>query len=356
MQHKNRVNSIFLNKTADRIPMWYGGAAETTQNLIQFLGADSEDSAMDMLGIDFRTIRPRYNGPAMKIYEDGSCDTIWGVKRKGLYYGQAINHPLEAEEDIVNIDAYNWPDSDLWDTGFSEEDKKVSENYCIIGGMWSPFFHDVIELMGLEKCFIDMYFNEKLVEAVVEKVFNFYYSISERTFRQNAGSTDIFFFGNDFGSQKGLLCSPGMWRKFFKPGIKKLVELGHSFNVKTALHSCGDIHEIIPDLIEMGLDILNPIQLSAENMDPAVLKKHYGKHIVFFGGIDENVVLRNGTEENVRDETKRIIDCLGYDGKYIVAASHDCLLPEIPVRNIWAMYDEAVKYQIKGDKHTLCRN
>lgn len=122
------------------------------------------------------------------------------------------------------------------------------------------------------------------------------------------------------------------------------LELAHRYDIKAVLHSCGDIHEIIPDLIDVGFDALNPIQVSASNMDPVVLKREFGKDIVFFGGIDENEVLAYQREEQVRAETRRIIDILGNDGRYIVAASHDYLLPEVPARNICAMYDEAKKY------------
>ena len=111
-----------------------------------------------------------------------------------------------------------------------------------------------------------------------------------------------------------------MWRKFFKPKIAQLAELGHRYGLKVAMHSCGDIHQIIPDLIEIGIEILNPIQVSAAHMDPAVLKREYGKDLVFFGAIDYNHILNYGSEQTVRSEVRRIIDILGYDGKYIVCA------------------------------------
>lgn len=344
MTSKERVSAIFEGRRHDRLPMWYGGAPQTTENIIDFLGVDSEDKAMDILGIDFKTIRPKYKGPELQTFKDGSSMTIWGIRRGGYHYGQPLNHPLADAMDVSDIEKINWPDTGWWDVRFNEDDEKLGKDYFIIGGMWSPFFHDVTELFGMEKIFIEMCFNPLLVEAAVEKVFEYYYNISLKAFEENKGLIDMLFIGNDFGSQRSLLCSPQMWRKFFKPGIKKFVELGHKSNIKTALHSCGDIHEIIPDLIEVGLDAINPIQVNADNMDPVVLKREYGNDIVFFGGIDENIILATGTEQEVRDETRRMIDILGSDGKYIIAASHDYLLPEIPAVNICAMFDEAKKY------------
>jgi len=339
MTSKDRVNAVFANKSYDRLPLWYGGAPETTTQICDYLKVSSEEEAMRTLGIDFVTLRPQYTGKPLR-----NGDTIWGIQRDGVHYGQALNHPLSHAEEIRDIENHTWPDENDWDVYITGEEQHLCRDYCVIGGMWSPFFHDVTELMGMEKCYIDMCFNPKLVEALIERVFLFYYNITERTFQANPGCVDLFFFGNDFGSQRGLLCSPEMWRRFFKPYLKQLVDLGHRYGAKTALHSCGDIHEIIPDLIDIGLDALNPIQVNADNMDPAVLKKEYGRDLVFWGAIDENIILSTGREQDVRRETRRMIDLLGADGRYIVAASHDYLLPEVPAANICAMYDEAKQY------------
>lgn len=347
MNSKQRVNAVFNGNNIDRYPMWYGGAPQTTDNLIKKLGAVNEQDAMKMLGIDFITVRPEYKGSNLKKYSNGSEDTIWGIRRGGEWYGQALNHPLKYAETVKAVETYSWPSKDLWDVKINDEILKKAQRYCVIGGMWAPFFHDVIELLGMENCFIKMFEKPEIVEAVIERVFDFYYDLSLKTFQSNPQVIDMFFFGNDFGAQKGLLCSPDMWRRFFKPSIKKLVELGHQFNTKAVLHSCGDIYEIIPDLIEIGIDGINPVQITAFGMNPEKLISEYGRDIVFFGGIDVNKVLTKGSEMEVRAETRRIIDILGSYGRYIVAPTHDYMLPDIPVCNIIAMYDEAKKYSAK---------
>jgi uroporphyrinogen decarboxylase len=137
-----------------------------------------------------------------------------------------------------------------------------------------------------------------------------------------------------------------MWRKFFKPRVAKLIGQAKKAGCVTAIHSCGDIHSIIGDLIEIGVDAINPIQVSAKSgrMDPVKLVNEFRDECVFFGGIDENDMLLRHTPEEVRAETRRIIDTLGKYGRYIVAASHDYLLPEVPAENIVAMYEEAKLY------------
>jgi uroporphyrinogen decarboxylase len=341
---KKRGLAPFKGIKTDRLPMWYGGAPETTQNIIDALGAKDEDEALyDILGIDYMTFRPSYVGPAMKTFEDGSVDSIWGIRRGGYFYGQALNHPLADIETAKEAECYEWPDVKLWDCKISEADFEHAKNYCIIGGTWAPFFHDAIELLGMERFFIEMCEKSPIPEIIVEKCANVYYELTKKAFEQNPGMIDFQFIGNDFGSQRSLLMSPAQWRGLFKPQLKRFTELAHRNGAFAGVHSCGDIHEIIPDLIEIGFDAINPIQVSAEHMDPTQLKQEYGRDVVFFGGIDENEILRNNTPNEVREETRRMIEILGSDGRYIVAASHDFLLPEIPAINIIAMYEEAAK-------------
>lgn len=344
---KQRGLAPFAGKKTDRFPMWYGGAPETSQNIVDTLKAINEHDALyNILGIDYMTFRPVYIGPELKTFEDGSMDSVWGIKRGGYYYGQALNHPLANVETIKEIENHHWPDSKDWDCKITEVQLNEAENHCIIGGAWAPFFHDAIELLGMERFFIEMCEDSGIPEVIIEHCFNFYYEQTKKAFEQNPGVIDFQFIGNDFGSQRSLLMSPNQWRKYFKPYLKKIADLAHKNNAVAGLHSCGDIHEIIPDLIEIGFDAINPIQVSAEHMNPETLKREYGKDVVFFGGIDENEILRNGSEAVVRDETKRILEILGSDGRYIVAPSHDYLLPEVPARNIIAMYDEAKKIRL----------
>ena len=347
MDSKERGMAPFKGKKTDRFPMWYGGDPETTRNIMEYLGVNTEEEALyGILGIDYKTLRPKYMGKPFKKYEDGTADNEWGIRRGGYYWGQAMNHPLANVETIADIEKHKFPDPDEWDVKITDEDLKNTNGYCVIGGSWAPFFHDSMELMGMERFFIEMYMEPELVDAIVEKTFGFYYEVSKRMFEANPGVIDFHFFGNDFGSQRALLFAPEKWRKFFKPRIAKLIELAHMHGIKAGLHSCGDIHEIFSDFIDIGMDVINPIQVNAENMDPLKLKKEYGKDIVFFGGIDENEILLHASEQKVREETRRIIDILGSDGKYIVAASHDYLLPQIPACNIVAMFDEARKYGV----------
>ncbi|MCD6323086.1 MAG: hypothetical protein J7L77_08685 [Clostridiales bacterium] len=134
---------------------------------------------------------------------------------------------------------------------------------------------------------------------------------------------------------------------------QRLIEQARSYGCVTATHSCGSIRSIIPDLLEIGVDAINSIQINADNRNPIELIKKIGADAVFFGGIDENNILLNCSIEKVREETRRIIDILGKHGEYIVVSSHDYLLPEVPAENVVAMYDEARKIW-SGIKYKFC--
>lgn len=342
MNSKERGLAPKLGKIMDRLPMWYGADIQTTKKLVQYLGVENEEQALyDTLKIDYKTFNPKYVGNELKHNLDGTWDTIWGVRRGGYYGGHAVNAPLQHAENIKDIINYPWPNTNQWSYKISEAELKNANKYCNIGGAWAPFFHDASELLGLEKFLMDMYFNPIVVEAALQICFDFYYEQTVKMFEENPGVIDIWFVGNDFGTQNDMLFSPQMWVKFIKPKFIKMADLAHKNGALMAIQSCGSINKIIPDIIESGVDIINPIQVSAKGMDPVVLKREFGKDIVFFGGIDTNL-LTKGTQTKVREETKRIIEILGYDGKYIVAPSHDYLLPEVPTENIVVLYEEAL--------------
>lgn len=346
MNSRERALAPFQKKTMDRFPMWYGADPVVTQNIMKRLGVCTEDEALyDILGLDYKTIRPRYVGKPLGKNEDGTVNTDWGIKRGGVHYGQALNHPMAEYDDVSQVEGYAFPNPDNYDVKITDQQKEWAKDYCLIGGTWAPFFHDSTELVGMEKFFMDMYINPAFTEAVIAKCFEFYYELDRRTFEANPDTINMYFIGNDFGTQRQLLMSPEMWRKFYKPYIKKLIDQAKKNGCVTAVHSCGSINEIIPDFIEMGVDAINPIQVNADNMQPETLISEYGDDVVFFGGIDENEILQFGSEQQVRDETRRIIDILGKRNRYIVAASHDYILPEVPVENIIAMFDEAKKYK-----------
>ena len=158
------------------------------------------------------------------------------------------------------------------------------------------------------------------------------------------GKIDGVFVGDDFGTQQGLLISPEMWRKYVKTRYKKLISVIKSYGLKYCHHSCGGIRPIIPDLIEIGIDVLHPIQPLAAGMNNKELSREFGKELTFYGGIDEQRTLPNGSPEDVKREVRERINTLGKYGGYIVAPSH-AFQPDTPMENVIAVYEEVLGYK-----------
>jgi uroporphyrinogen decarboxylase len=339
MNSKERVLTAFEHRKPDRVPLWYGASEGLTDKIMKAYSATDEEDLMRKLHIDFRRVREQYVGPPL------GDKTIWGVKREGFYYGQPMSHPLADVETVEEVLNYKgWPSPDWFDFSHLAEQCDKWMEYAIIGGPWVVVFTDATELVGMEEFFVKMHTHPEVMQAVIRKVSDFYYELATRFFEAVGDKIDIFFFGDDMGTQLSLLISLKHWRTFCKPEIQRFIELAKQWKLKTMFHSCGAVREIIPDLIELGLDALNPVQVSAKGMDLAELKFEFGNKLTFHGGIDHQHILARGSVDDVRKEVRRVIDIMSPGGGYCLAASHDLMLDEFPVDNIIAMYEEAFEY------------
>ncbi|MFQ6130489.1 MAG: uroporphyrinogen decarboxylase family protein [Armatimonadota bacterium] len=339
MTSKERVLEAFEHREPDRVPLWYGASEGLTARLVERCGVADEEALMQRLLIDFRRVRERYVGPPL-----GNCN-MWGVERGGSYYGQPLSHPLAGVETVEQVEAYEgWPSADWFDFRGLREQCEAWRDYAIIGGPWVVVFTDATELVGMAEFFAKMHSHPEVMQAVVGKVSDFYYELATRFFEQVGDLLDIFFFGDDFGSQEALLISPEHWRRYCRPQIGRFVALGRQAGLKTMFHSCGAVREIIPDLCKLGVDALNPVQGRAKGMDLAKLKAEFGAELTFHGCVDHQHVLPHGTEEEVRAEVRRVINTMAPGGGFCLAASHDLMLDEFPPENVIGMYDEAYAY------------
>ncbi|MCD6469691.1 hypothetical protein J7L29_02700 [Candidatus Bathyarchaeota archaeon] len=206
--------------------------------------------------------------------------------------------------------------------------------------------HAAMYLRGVKQALIDPLINSEFTRRLYEKITEFYLELNKRCFEEADGLIDIFMMGEDLGTQEGLLVSPKIFREFIKPYLAKHVQLAKRYGVKVMLHSCGAIHELIPDLIEMGIGILNPIQVRAKGMNPIELKREYGDKLSFHGGIDIQQTLPYGAPKDVRAEVRERIQTLGRGGGYILCTTHN-IQPDTPLINILAMYEEAKKQSLR---------
>jgi len=196
---------------------------------------------------------------------------------------------------------------------------------------------------GVEQILLDLVLNPEIAEHLFARIAEFYTEYARRTFEAAGGGIDIFFTGDDFGTQNGPFMSPDMWRRFLRPGFEAFVRLGHAHGCKVAHHSCGSITPIVPDLIDCGLDILNPLQPDVHDMDHTELKRRFGDRLCFHGSISIQRTLPFGTVEQVRDEVRQRFEALAGHGGFIYCTAHN-IQADTPIENVEALFDAYHEY------------
>jgi len=336
MTHKERILAAIDHKATDRTPIWLGCPhGDSHARLFAHFGVSSILELQDAIDDDMRWFAAGWKHPEGKP----GLDPMGGKPKK------SHNQPgIFAEcEDVAEVERAYWPDPKYADVeGLRRAIAPWKDEYAIFSGTWACFFHNVGDYFGMDNYFVKMYTHPAVVEAVTEHILDYYEGINEIVFSALGDQIDVMFFGNDFGTQLNTFVSPELFRKFVLPGMRRLTDQAHRFGLKVALHSCGSIYRVIPDLIEIGVEALHPIQAKAANMDAERLRREFGKDLCFIGGIDTQQLLCRGTPQEVRDEVRRVIDV--FRTGIVISPSHEAILPDVPPANIEAMFDEALRY------------
>jgi uroporphyrinogen decarboxylase len=298
----------------------------------------------DALGGDLVSSSPKYVGKRLP-----SGQTVWGTAVQGPFeagYSQSRLHvPLGQASSCADIDRFAWPSPDEFDyeaLGSVPEYHREKARVLDIG--WEPFFDRILDLFGMEEGLMNIACRPDLVEASLSHIEDYVYTKTERSLQSASGRFDIFSWGDDFAGQSEMLISPRMWRKLFRPRYRRLIDLVKSYDLKFCLHSCGCIVDVLPDLVQIGVDIWFPCQVHLPGIDPKTLKRRFGNNIVFCGGINTQQTIPFGTEESVRRETRERIAVLGSGGGYICGPDHE-IAQDVPLKNLLALYDEAKKFR-----------
>jgi uroporphyrinogen decarboxylase len=345
MTSRERVLAAYKRDNPDRVPAWCGASVEFWAKAKRELSMEDEELFV-RFGDDFRRVYAKYTGPEFPLREGADSRTIFGIERHGIGYGQPMNHPL-AEATLDDVHNYPWPDPEWMDvSSISAEAQAYGKQYAIMSGDWSPFWHDLIDLFGMENMFYKMYDAPEVVEAVLQYMVDYYFAVSQRIFDAAADDIDIFFMGNDFGGQNGALLSPDFFDRFMLPHLKRLINLGHDYGLIVQLHCCGGFAELLPAMIDAGLDGVHAIQPCCHGMELSNLKKQFGDKILFNGAIDSHHVLLKGTPKSVREDTRKVLEIMMPGSGYVAGASHDTILEETPVENVLAMFDAIKEFGV----------
>ncbi len=342
MNSRERVMAAVGHELPDRLPLDYLAESEVTVALQRRLNVVDEEAVLEALGVDVRRIPVPYHdrGRKAKILRSGETEDIWGIRRSGSYGGYTSHHPLAHAATRADVEAHAWPDPDAVDVEAWRDLCRQAGDHARLGGPDCRVFFDAIEMVGFEKFFTWLYDAPELVNLIMDRVTTYNETIMDRLFAYAPGELDIVMMVSDFGTQQSLLINPAMWRRLVRPHFERLFACARSHGVTVMLHSDGAIRAIIPDLVDMGLQLLNPIQVGATGMEPAGLKRGFGHQLAFHGAIDVQATLPFGTTEDVRAEVRaRFLD-LGAGGGYVCNCSHS-LLPDVPLDNILAMYETA---------------
>jgi uroporphyrinogen decarboxylase len=370
---RERVRATLDHREPDRIPFDLGGSRMTGIHVRAYAGlratlglpevevrvgdltqqlAEIDSDVMDLLGCDVRVIGPRgASGYRREIIEEDGYAWFrdeWGAGRRmpvdgGLYF-DTFGSPLGGEVDAAAIDAFAWPDATdpARYVGMGDAARRIVEDErraVLVGSICGGLSEGLFKMRGFEDGYMDLAAEPERARQVMEKILEIKLAYWERALAELGDNVDVIGEADDLGGQDRTLFSPATYRALVKPLQAELFAFIRArTKAKVFLHSCGAIRELIPDLIEIGVDILNPVQVSAAGMDSASLKREFGRDIVFWGGgVDTQRVLGGGTPAEVRTEVLRRVDDLRAGGGFVFAAVHN-IQPNVPAENILAMW------------------
>ncbi len=351
MTSRELVISAIEHRHTPRPPFTFSAMPELYKRLKEDLQMNDEEMR-ERFGGDIVGVGPipkrqassiAYADPTIEVTPEGFYRDIWGVdfrlvEHSAGRYVDLARHPLRDVSSGRDIENYPyWPSADLWDYSTIKAQCLANINYATIGHS-RGFFEISWFLRGMDNFLSDLLLNPPLACWLMDKVLEYLLERMERVLSSAEGELTMFELNDDVGGQNALLVSPEHWRKYIKPRLKEQVELCKKYGVKVQYHSCGSVRAILPDLIDIGVDVLNPVQPKARGMDPFELKREFGRYITFHGGVDEQELLPRGKPEEVRNYVKRLIEEVGKDGGLIVAPCHT-LQPDTPTENILALYE-----------------
>ncbi len=339
MTHLERFLATIERKEVDRPASWLGlPDMQARPALFAYFGVKDDEGLMNAVDDDVYPVELPYHSP-----ESNAIYAAFDFAKEKLP-DRTLTAPgfFEDYEDPSKIDDFPWPEPEKYIS--PKECREIVENApmgkAVMGVVWSAHFQDACAAFGMETALVKMLTDPEMFRVVIDKITDFYLRANKIFYENTKGKLHAVLIGNDLGSQTGLMLSPALIREFVLPGTRLLVEQAKSYGLKVIHHSCGAVKDIIPDLIDAGVDVIHPIQALATGMDPAELKKQFGQKVSFCGGVDAQELLVHGSPQEVSakvQELKKI-----FPTGLIISPSHEAILPDILPQAIEALF-KAVK-------------
>ena len=354
MTGKERVRCVLAGGVPDRVPVDFSANVDTLARLYRDLNVPSHHELLDRLHVDVVDLRgvidPIYRGPVPRYRSlpGGVVEDLWGFRTKRIVTAKGVEEcfcefVLRDCQSLAELESHPWPQPNWFDfEGFANRLDEWGE-YALMASGASVWQHATF-LRGIEQMLVDFVAAPELAEFLMDKFVNFYEVYFDRMLSAAGGKIDILRVADDLAMQHGLLISPAFFDRYIVPRLRRLVEMAHYHGAKVMFHSCGAVAPLIDQIIALGVDVLDPIQVAADGMQPEGIKKRFGGRICLHGAIDTQHLLPRGTSTEVAQTMRQMIDILGRNGGYIIAPSH-VLQSDVPTDNVLAVYDTAHEYR-----------
>lgn len=314
--------------------------------------AQVEMPIIEKFGIDLLPIIAEASGVAPELSDDRTYMDSWGVERRlpkdGGHY-LVSRPPLAQMSRKSDLDSFAWKEPRTDYSELAAQAKKLREttDKALMLNLEVGFLHQAQFMRGFDLWLMDLAADPAFAEAYMDRILDIWLTEAQAMMEATRGLADVVIYADDIAFQNRTMVSANMYQKFFKPRQKKIFDAMVDSGMKVLYHSCGSITSLLGDLVDMGVEAINPVQVSAKGMnETAELKKQWGKHLTFWGGIDTHEVMPRGTMDDVRREVWRRLDDLTEDGGYVLATVHD-IQPEVTPKNIIAMFEAADEWAAK---------
>lgn len=339
MTSRERVLAALRHEQPDRTPRDFWAEAPAMKRLFDHLGHHDKEKLLDELGVDVRHLEAPAP-PELEVGE-GLFQNLWGER---YVYQQTPWGPMREDAkgalagatSFSELEAFPWPSPDCLDRSQLQAQCARHENHALLYG-FADIWQRPALVRGWEQMFMDMAEKPEWAHFLSRKFTDFYLEDYTRAAEITGGRIDLYLVISDLGTQRGPLISTAMFREFVAPYLKEMTALIHRLGGRALFHSCGMIRPFIPDLIECGVDVLDPIQPAGIEMQPEGLKREFGDKLCFHGGMDMQNLLPKATPEQVQAEARRYCEVLGQGGGYILGPAH-LFQPDVPPENILAVY------------------
>ncbi len=339
MTPRERVLAAVAHQPPDRTPRDFWAEDCSWKRLFAHVGHEDKDRLLDDLGVDVRHLevpalpeRPLGGGLFQNFWGERYVyrQTPWGPMRED------VRGALADAETLADLEAFDWPSPDQFDYSTLAGQCRRLEQHALLYGFADVWQRPAL-VRGWEGMFLDMVERPDWAHFLCRKFTDFYREDYTRAAEATGGRIDLYLLISDLGSQTGPLLSVPMFRRLVAPYLKEMIDCIHGLGAKVLYHSCGMVRPFIPELIGLGVDVLDPIQPVGPDMAPERLAAEFGGQVCFHGGIDMQRLLPHGSPDEVRAEARRYCETLGLQGGYILGPAH-LFQPDVPPENVLAVY------------------